>query len=104
MARGRGMCALVAFTVAVFAAAAEQPQAHIKIDTDRIVGEVDPHLFGSFAGHLGRCIYGGIYDEGSPLDLDHNGASHIHFQSIRLPFCACNWTEHGCCALFMQQC
>ena len=28
---------------------------------------MDPRLFGSFAEHLGRMIYGGIYDEGSPL-------------------------------------
>ena len=42
-------------------------QARIKIDTDRVVGDVDPLLFGSFAEHLGRMIYGGIYDEGSPL-------------------------------------
>ena len=46
---------------------AAQPTARIKIDTDRLIGEVDPHLFGNFAEHLGRCIYGGIWDEGSPL-------------------------------------
>src|SRR5262249_27817222 len=43
------------------------PQARIKIDTDRVIGEVHPHLFGNFAEHLGRMIYGGIYEEGSPL-------------------------------------
>jgi alpha-N-arabinofuranosidase len=47
--------------------AAQVPQARIKIDTDRRIGEVSPRLFGNFAEHLGRCIYGGIYDEGSPL-------------------------------------
>ena len=41
--------------------------ARIKIDTDRVIGEVDPHLFGNFTEHLGRCIYGGIFEEGSPL-------------------------------------
>lgn len=92
MARERGVCALVAFTVAVFAAAAEQPQAHIKVDTDRIVGEVDPHLFGNFAEHLGRCIYGGIYDEGSPLSdadgfrTDVMGAVHdLNISVLRWP-------------------
>src|SRR5262252_6556699 len=49
------------------AAFAQQPAARIKIDTDRQIGEVDPHLFGNFAEHLGRMIYGGIYEEGSPL-------------------------------------
>ena len=40
--------------------------ARIKIDVDRTIGEVDPHLFGNFAEHLGRMIYGGIYEPGSP--------------------------------------
>jgi len=42
-------------------------QARIKIDLDRTIGQVDPLLFGNFAEHLGRMIYGGIYDEKSPL-------------------------------------
>jgi alpha-N-arabinofuranosidase len=42
---------------------AQSPQARIKIDTDRTIGEIHPHLFGNFAEHLGRMIYGGIYDE-----------------------------------------
>ena len=51
---------------------AEARPAVIKIDTDRVVGEVDKRLFGNFTEHLGRCIYGGIFDEGSPLS-DENG-------------------------------
>ncbi len=50
--------------------AAEQgapPAARIKIDLDRTIGTVDPLVFGNFAEHLGRMIYGGIYEEGSPL-------------------------------------
>ena len=39
----------------------------IRIDTNRVIGEVHPHIFGNFAEHLGRCIYGGIFEEGSPL-------------------------------------
>jgi alpha-N-arabinofuranosidase len=31
------------------------------------VGSVDPRIFGGFIEHLARCIYGGIFDEGSPL-------------------------------------
>jgi alpha-N-arabinofuranosidase len=41
--------------------------ARIKIDIDRTVGTVDPLLFGNFAEHLGRMIYGGIYDEKNAL-------------------------------------
>jgi alpha-N-arabinofuranosidase len=46
---------------------AQPAQARIKIDPDRVIGEVHPHVFGNFAEHLGRCIYGGIFEEGSPL-------------------------------------
>ncbi len=50
----------------------QQTTARIKIDTDRTIGEVHPLLFGNFTEHLGRMIYGGIYEEGSPLS-DANG-------------------------------
>jgi len=46
--------------------------ARIKFDTDRIIGEVDKNLYGNFVEHLGRCVYGGIYEPGSPLS-DANG-------------------------------
>jgi len=39
----------------------------IKIDAERIIGKVDPNIYGHFIEHLGRCIYGGIYEEGSSL-------------------------------------
>jgi alpha-L-arabinofuranosidase len=46
--------------------------ARIKIDLDRQVGEINELLYGNFVEHLGRCVYGGIYDEGSAL-ADENG-------------------------------
>jgi alpha-L-arabinofuranosidase len=39
----------------------------IAIDPGRSLGRLDRRVFGGFIEHLGRCIYGGIYDEGSPL-------------------------------------
>ena len=33
----------------------------IVIDTDRDMGVVNRHVYGHFAEHLGRCIYGGIW-------------------------------------------
>jgi alpha-N-arabinofuranosidase len=56
-----------ALAAAALAAAQAPSEARIKIDTERVVGQVDPRLFGNFAEHLGRCVYGGIYEEGSPL-------------------------------------
>lgn len=39
----------------------------ITINPDRPTGRVDRRILGGFTEHLGRCIYGGIFDEGSPL-------------------------------------
>ncbi len=44
----------------------------IKIDPERITGSVNRNIFGGFAEHLGRCIYGGLYEPGSPK-ADENG-------------------------------
>jgi alpha-N-arabinofuranosidase len=41
--------------------------AQITVDLDRQIGRVDRRIFGGFVEHLGRCIYGGIFDEGSSL-------------------------------------
>ncbi len=36
------------------------------------VGKIDERLYGSFLEHLGRAIYGGIYEPGDPT-ADENG-------------------------------
>ena len=41
--------------------------AQIDVLTERPIGPVDRRLFGSFTEHLGRCVYGGLFDEGSRL-------------------------------------
>ena len=41
--------------------------ASIQIHSRRHRGEIDKNIFGNFIEHLGRCITGGIFDEGSPL-------------------------------------
>ena len=40
--------------------------ASIMFDRDFAIGETDPRLFGAFVEHLGRCVYGGIYEPGHP--------------------------------------
>jgi alpha-L-arabinofuranosidase len=42
----------------------------IAIDPGRAIGRLDRKVFGGFVEHLGRCIYGGLYEEGSPLSDD----------------------------------
>jgi alpha-N-arabinofuranosidase len=57
--------------------------ATIKIDTDRVLGTVDRRIFSGFIEHLGRCIYGGVYDEGSPLADAHGFRTDV-MQAARL--------------------
>lgn len=46
--------------------------ARMTIDKDFTIGEVDKRLFGSFIEHLGRAVYGGIY-EPSHMSADEMG-------------------------------
>jgi alpha-N-arabinofuranosidase len=42
------------------------PEAHITLDPNFTVGVVNRRLFGSFVEHLGRGVYGGIYEPPHP--------------------------------------
>ena len=46
--------------------------ARIEVHTERVISDIDPKIYGNFLEHLGRCIEGGVFDEGSPL-ADANG-------------------------------
>lgn len=42
------------------------------IDVDLPGPTIDRHVYGHFAEHLGRCIYGGFFvGVGGPCGLDH---------------------------------
>ena len=41
-------------------------KAALRLNRADAVGEVDKRIFGSFIEHLGRAVYGGIYDPGNP--------------------------------------
>jgi len=41
--------------------------ATVRIDPARRIAAIDPKIYGQFIEHLGRCIYGGVYEPGSPL-------------------------------------
>ena len=44
----------------------------VTVDTSFTVGEIDRRLFGTFVEHIGRCVYGGIFEPGHP-DADERG-------------------------------
>ena len=56
-ANNRGVCPWEAKTMAT---------AKMVLDQEYQIGKVDERLFGSFIEHLGRAVYGGIYEPGHP--------------------------------------
>ena len=47
-------------------------KAKITLAGELKIGEIDRRVFGSFIEHLGRAVYGGIYEPGHPM-ADENG-------------------------------
>ena len=41
-------------------------EVNVKLSRSKAIGTTDRRLFGAFAEHLGRCIYGGLYEPGHP--------------------------------------
>ena len=41
-------------------------KAKMVVDRDFVIGEIDKRIYGSFIEHLGRAVYGGIYEPGHP--------------------------------------
>jgi alpha-N-arabinofuranosidase len=41
--------------------------AKVIVDRNYVIGTIDDRIYGSFLEHIGRCIYGGIYDPGNRL-------------------------------------
>jgi alpha-N-arabinofuranosidase len=58
---------ITVFISSLFSVNIKAQNARIKIDLERTIGEVDKHIYGNFVEHLGRCVYGGIYDTVSSL-------------------------------------
>ena len=42
-------------------------KAKLILDKDFAIGQIDKRIYGSFIEHLGRAVYGGIYEPGHPL-------------------------------------
>ena len=38
----------------------------VRLHRDFAIGSTNPRLFGAFVEHLGRCVYGGIFEPGHP--------------------------------------
>ena len=57
-------------------------KAKIIIDRDFQVSRIDRRIYGSFIEHLGRAVYGGIYEPGSPF-ADEQGFRRDTMELVR---------------------
>ncbi len=59
----------------------------IKIDREREAGTINPNIYGHFIEHMSRCIYGGIYEEGSSLSNEKGFRKDVmnYLKKIRTP-------------------
>lgn len=56
--------------------------ARTLVNAERRLGEIHPHLYGQFIEHLDGCIYGGIFEPGSPLS-DERGFRRDVLAAVR---------------------
>ena len=70
--------------------------ATLHIDPNRRLGPAQPLAFGQFIEHLGRGIYGGIFEPGSPL-ADGEGFRTDVLEAIRRlrPSYSCDPDRHS---------
>ena len=57
-------------------------KAQIILDKDYQIGRIDERLYGSFIEHLGRAVYGGIYEPGHP-EADEQGFRKDVMRAVR---------------------
>ena len=57
-------------------------KARMILDRDFSIGQIDKRLYGSFIEHLGRAVYGGIYEPGHPA-ADSNGFRRDVIELVR---------------------
>lgn len=58
----------------------------IKVDAERRIGEIHANIYGHFIEHLGRCIYGGVYEKDSSLS-DERGFRKDVLEAVRAIKC-----------------
>ncbi|KAL1862076.1 hypothetical protein Plec18167_001143 [Paecilomyces lecythidis] len=87
-----------------FTKTADDETPVISIDAHKRISRINPNIYSGFTEHMGRCIYGGIYDPGNPLS-DENGfrkdvieaLKELNIPVVRYPggnFCATyHWTD-----------
>ncbi|KAF2472730.1 glycoside hydrolase [Lindgomyces ingoldianus] len=57
--------------MATFTRISDDEAPSIEVHPSHKLSEINDNIYGGFTEHMGRCIYGGIYDPGNPLSDEH---------------------------------
>ncbi|KAI9149108.1 alpha-N-arabinofuranosidase C [Paramyrothecium foliicola] len=58
--------------MATFTRIGDDERPSISVDPTAVISKIEDNIYGGFTEHMGRCVYGGIYDPGNPLS-DEDG-------------------------------
>ena len=61
------------------------------MDTERVIGDIDPMIYGNFIEHLGRCIDGGIFEEGHKLSDNRGFRKDVFEAATKLNVTQLRW-------------
>ncbi|EOA87710.1 hypothetical protein ACJQWK_02308 [Exserohilum turcicum] len=73
--------------MATFTKIHESETPSISVHPSNTVAKVNDNLYGGFTEHMGRCIYGGIYDPGNPLSDERGFRKDVieAFKELKVP-------------------
>ena len=57
-------------------------RASLRVRTDAVRGRISPRIYGQFIEHMGRCVYGGLFEPGSQL-ADGRGFRRDVLEAVR---------------------
>ncbi|KZM28732.1 Non-reducing end alpha-L-arabinofuranosidase [Ascochyta rabiei] len=70
-----------------FTSIPEGEKPSISIHPTNKIAKINENIYGGFTEHMGRCIYGGIYDPGNPLSDENGFRKDVieAFQELKVP-------------------
>ncbi|USP75437.1 putative alpha-L-arabinofuranosidase C [Curvularia clavata] len=73
--------------MASFTRIEESETPSISINPSHKIAKINDNLYGGFTEHMGRCIYGGIYDPGNPLSDERGFRKDVieAFKELKVP-------------------
>ncbi|KAJ8117014.1 hypothetical protein OPT61_g1699 [Boeremia exigua] len=73
--------------MATFTSIPDGEKPSISIHPTNKIAKINENIYGGFTEHMGRCIYGGIYDPGNPLSDENGFRKDVieAFQELKVP-------------------